>query len=58
MVQEIDIATGDVVFEWDSLDHVPVTETQGSFVGGTAEGATSPTAGTPARSARSAFLFS
>ena len=37
VVQEIDIATGDVVFEWDSLDHVPVTETQGSFVGGTAD---------------------
>jgi len=26
VVQEIDIATGDVVFEWNSLDHVPLTE--------------------------------
>jgi len=26
MVQEIDIATGDVIFEWNSLDHVPLTE--------------------------------
>ena len=25
VVQEIDIATGLVVFEWDSLDHVPIT---------------------------------
>lgn len=36
VVQEIDIATGDVVFQWDSLDHVPVTETQQAFSGGTA----------------------
>jgi Arylsulfotransferase (ASST) len=35
VVQEIDVATGDVVFEWDSLDHVPVTETQAQFSGGT-----------------------
>jgi len=35
VVQEIDIATGDVVFEWDSLDHVPVTETKAKFSGGT-----------------------
>jgi arylsulfotransferase ASST len=27
VAQEIDIATGKVVFEWDSLNHVPVTET-------------------------------
>jgi Arylsulfotransferase (ASST) len=27
VAQEIDIATGAVVFQWDSLDHVPVTET-------------------------------
>ena len=27
VVQEIDIATGKVLFEWDSLDHVPVTDT-------------------------------
>lgn len=35
VVQEIDIATGDVVFEWDSLDHVPLTETKEQFWGGT-----------------------
>jgi hypothetical protein len=35
VVQEIDIATGDVVFQWDSLDHVPVTETRQPLVGGT-----------------------
>jgi hypothetical protein len=29
VVQEIDIATGDVVFEWNSLDHVPLTEAMG-----------------------------
>lgn len=27
MVQEIDIATGSVLFEWDSLDHVGIEET-------------------------------
>jgi Arylsulfotransferase (ASST) len=32
---EVDIASGKVVFEWDSLDHVPVTDTQTPFVGGT-----------------------
>ena len=37
VVQEIDIATGDVVFEWDSLGHVPVTETEAGFLGGTPE---------------------
>jgi hypothetical protein len=26
VVQEIDVATGDVIFEWNSLDHVPLTE--------------------------------
>ncbi|MGH9128883.1 MAG: arylsulfotransferase family protein [Acidimicrobiales bacterium] len=26
--QEIDVATGKLVFSWDSLDHVPVTETE------------------------------
>jgi hypothetical protein len=26
VVQEIDIATGLVVFQWDSLDHVPITD--------------------------------
>jgi len=34
VVQEIDIATGDVVFQWSSLDHVPVTETRTSLSGG------------------------
>src|SRR5262249_29957762 len=28
VVQEIDIATGALVFEWRSIDHVPVDETQ------------------------------
>jgi hypothetical protein len=27
IVQEIDIPTGNVLFQWDSLDHVPVTDT-------------------------------
>jgi hypothetical protein len=31
VAQEIDIATGALVFEWDSLDHVPVTETMHRF---------------------------
>jgi hypothetical protein len=35
VAQEIDIATGKVVLEWDSLDHVPVTETLHRFDGGT-----------------------
>jgi hypothetical protein len=35
VVQEIDIATGKVLFEWDSLDHVPVTDTYAPFTGGT-----------------------
>ena len=34
-VQEIDIASGQVLFEWDSLDHVPVTDTFVPFAGGT-----------------------
>jgi Arylsulfotransferase (ASST) len=34
-VQEIDIASGKVLFEWDSTDHVPVTDTYQSFSGGT-----------------------
>jgi hypothetical protein len=38
VVQEIDIATGDVIFEWSSLDHVPISETQNTLSGsGTAE---------------------
>lgn len=28
VIQEVDVATGDVVFEWHSLDHVPVTGTK------------------------------
>jgi hypothetical protein len=36
LVQEIDIASGRVLFEWSSLDHVPVTDTYASFSGGTA----------------------
>jgi hypothetical protein len=35
VVQEIDIATGALLFEWDSLDHVPLTESQQVFAGGT-----------------------
>ena len=35
VVQEIDIATGTVLFQWDSLDHVPVTDTHMTFAGGT-----------------------
>jgi hypothetical protein len=34
VAQEIDIATGKVVMEWDSLDHVALTETQHSLAGG------------------------
>ena len=26
VVEEIDVATGGVLFEWHSLDHVPLTE--------------------------------
>jgi len=33
--QEIDIATGKVLFQWDSLDHVGVTESMKSLSGGT-----------------------
>jgi hypothetical protein len=36
VVQEIDIPSGRVLFEWSSLDHVPVTDTYVSFAGGTA----------------------
>ncbi len=35
VVQEIDIPTGKVLFEWDSLDHIPVTDTYTPFAGGT-----------------------
>ena len=34
-VQEIDIASGRVLFQWDSLDHIPVTDTYQAFAGGT-----------------------
>ncbi len=38
VVQEIDIATGDVIFEWSSLDHVPISETLATLSGtGTAQ---------------------
>jgi hypothetical protein len=35
VAQEIDIATGEVVFEWDSLDHVGLDETLHYFYPGT-----------------------
>ncbi len=35
VVQEIDIPSGRVLFEWSSLDHVPVTDTYVPFYGGT-----------------------
>ena len=31
VIQEVDIATGEVVFEWSSLDHVPITDAQLDF---------------------------
>lgn len=31
VIQEIDIATGDVLFEWSSLDHIPVSDTLQAF---------------------------
>jgi hypothetical protein len=36
VIQEIDIATGRLLFEWDSLDHIDLTETCQAFSGGTA----------------------
>jgi hypothetical protein len=36
-VLEVDIASGAVLFEWSSLDHVPVTDTYAAFSGGTAK---------------------
>ena len=33
IVQEIDIATGAVLFEWSSIDHVPATETMTTLSG-------------------------
>jgi Arylsulfotransferase (ASST) len=35
-VQEIDIGSGRVLFQWDSLEHVPVTDSYAAFSGGTA----------------------
>ncbi len=37
VVQEIDIASGRVLFEWNSIDHVPVTDTVTPFTGGTSK---------------------
>ena len=34
--QEIDVATGQVLLDWNSLDHVPLTESQQPLMGGTA----------------------
>ena len=34
VAQEIDIATGRLLFEWDSIDHVPITETHQKPDGG------------------------
>jgi hypothetical protein len=34
LAQEIDVATGRLLFQWDSLDHVPLTETQAALQGG------------------------
>jgi hypothetical protein len=36
VLQEIDVATGKLVFEWDSLDHVAITDSYLKFAGGTA----------------------
>jgi len=36
-VLEVDIASGKVLFEWNSLDYVPVTDTYAAFSGGTAK---------------------
>jgi len=35
VVQEIDIPSGRVLFEWSSLDHVPLTDSYSPFAGGT-----------------------
>jgi hypothetical protein len=35
VAQEIDVATGRLLLEWDSLDHVPLTESYQEFSGGT-----------------------
>lgn len=31
VIQEIDIATGEVLFDWSSLEHVPLTDTRSDF---------------------------
>jgi hypothetical protein len=59
VAQEIDIATGALVFEWDSLDHVPLTESRQAFAGGTRDNphnyfpTSSSPPGTPGRCTRS-----
>jgi Arylsulfotransferase (ASST) len=37
IAQEVDVATGRVLFEWNSLDHVELTESHQNLVGGTAK---------------------
>ncbi|HET7016284.1 MAG TPA: arylsulfotransferase family protein [Streptosporangiaceae bacterium] len=32
--QEIDIASGKLLYEWDSLDHIPITHSEQAFAGG------------------------
>ena len=36
IVQEIDVASGRLLFEWDSIDHVKLTESKQPLKGGTA----------------------
>lgn len=36
IAQEVDVATGKVLFEWDSLDHVELSESHQALAGGTA----------------------
>lgn len=37
VAQEVDVATGKVLFEWDSSEHVPLSESQAKLAGGTAK---------------------
>lgn len=37
VVQEVDVATGAVLFEWDSMAQIPVEHTYFDFIGGTAQ---------------------
>lgn len=37
VIQEVDIASGEVVFDWSAQDHVPLTETMLDFAGEQAE---------------------